>query len=127
MFDAAAAIRILLRILFQSMNSPSQLGWQASGDDPCGQYWKGITCSNRINLEGGEGQSISPCNVRKHVERAIDDPRAFVTTYERKHNHEMPIKNITQISPLREIHKLLLVKTNHDFNTTIKFNNNTLL
>ncbi|RYR33293.1 hypothetical protein Ahy_A10g047864 isoform K [Arachis hypogaea] len=104
-----------------------KLGWQASGDDPCGQYWKGITCSNRINLEGGEGQSISPCNVRKHVERAIDDPRAFVTTYERKHNHEMPIKNITQISPLREIHKLLLVKTNHDFNTTIKFNNNTLL
>ncbi|RYR33296.1 hypothetical protein Ahy_A10g047864 isoform D [Arachis hypogaea] len=105
----------------------NKLGWQASGDDPCGQYWKGITCSNRINLEGGEGQSISPCNVRKHVERAIDDPRAFVTTYERKHNHEMPIKNITQISPLREIHKLLLVKTNHDFNTTIKFNNNTLL
>ncbi|RYR14620.1 hypothetical protein Ahy_B04g071257 isoform F [Arachis hypogaea] len=42
MFDAAAAIRIL----FQSMNSPSQLGWQASGDDPRGQYWKGITCSN---------------------------------------------------------------------------------
>ncbi|MED6182904.1 hypothetical protein PIB30_033029 [Stylosanthes scabra] len=33
------------------------------------------------------------CNVRKHVERAIDDPRAFVTTYEGKHNHEMPIKN----------------------------------
>ncbi|XP_052116065.1 protein STRUBBELIG-RECEPTOR FAMILY 7-like [Arachis duranensis] len=28
------------------MNSPSQLGWQVSGDDPCGQYWKGITCSN---------------------------------------------------------------------------------
>ncbi|KAL1350271.1 hypothetical protein HN51_014384 [Arachis hypogaea] len=39
--DAAA-----IRILFQSMNSPSQLGWQANGDDPCGQYWKGITCSN---------------------------------------------------------------------------------
>ncbi|KAL1337983.1 uncharacterized protein [Arachis hypogaea] len=38
----------------------NKLGWQASGDDPCGQYWKGITCSNRINLEGGEGQSISP-------------------------------------------------------------------
>ncbi|KAK7245197.1 hypothetical protein RIF29_40032 [Crotalaria pallida] len=33
------------------------------------------------------------CNVRKHVERAIDDPRAFVTTYEGKHNHEMPLKN----------------------------------
>ncbi|XP_038720360.1 WRKY transcription factor 44-like isoform X2 [Tripterygium wilfordii] len=33
------------------------------------------------------------CNVRKHVERASDDPRAFITTYEGKHNHEMPIKN----------------------------------
>ncbi|KAK9125405.1 hypothetical protein Scep_014251 [Stephania cephalantha] len=30
------------------------------------------------------------CNVRKHVERALDDPRAFLTTYEGKHNHEMP-------------------------------------
>jgi hypothetical protein len=27
------------------------------------------------------------------VERAIDDPKSFVTTYEGKHNHEMPLKN----------------------------------
>ncbi|GMH10108.1 hypothetical protein Nepgr_011949 [Nepenthes gracilis] len=33
------------------------------------------------------------CNVRKHVERASDDPRAFITTYEGKHNHEMPMKS----------------------------------
>lgn len=33
------------------------------------------------------------CNVRKYVERTSDDPTAFVTTYEGKHNHEMPIKN----------------------------------
>uniref|UniRef100_A0A2P2LMK3 Uncharacterized protein MANES_08G001500 n=1 Tax=Rhizophora mucronata TaxID=61149 RepID=A0A2P2LMK3_RHIMU len=32
------------------------------------------------------------CNVRKHVERASDDPRAFITTYEGKHNHEMPLR-----------------------------------
>nr|XP_043632785.1 WRKY transcription factor 44 [Erigeron canadensis] len=32
------------------------------------------------------------CNVRKHVERASDDPGVFITTYEGKHNHEMPIK-----------------------------------
>ncbi|KAJ6864858.1 WRKY transcription factor 44-like [Populus alba x Populus x berolinensis] len=39
------------------------------------------------------------CNVRKHVERASDDPKAFITTYEGKHNHEMPLKS-TNIQPL---------------------------
>ncbi|KAI4300212.1 hypothetical protein L6164_033612 [Bauhinia variegata] len=33
------------------------------------------------------------CNMRKHVERAMDDPRSFITTYEGKHNHEMPMRN----------------------------------
>ncbi|KAL5579691.1 hypothetical protein UlMin_012133 [Ulmus minor] len=39
-----------LKVLYSSMNSPSQLtGWNANGDDPCGQSWKGITCSgNRV-------------------------------------------------------------------------------
>ncbi|CAO2829683.1 unnamed protein product [Amaranthus hypochondriacus] len=32
------------------------------------------------------------CNVRKHVERAIDDPGTFISTYEGKHNHEMSMK-----------------------------------
>ncbi|KAK6129213.1 hypothetical protein DH2020_037043 [Rehmannia glutinosa] len=31
------------------------------------------------------------CNVRKHVERASTDPKAVITTYEGKHNHEIPI------------------------------------
>ncbi|XP_002512134.3 probable WRKY transcription factor 3 [Ricinus communis] len=30
------------------------------------------------------------CKVRKHVERAATDPRAVVTTYEGKHNHDVP-------------------------------------
>ncbi|KAK7285116.1 hypothetical protein RJT34_19876 [Clitoria ternatea] len=42
------------------------------------------------------------CNVRKHVERAIDDPRAFVTTYEGKHNHEMPLKNTASVASERD-------------------------
>jgi len=43
MFDAVNS----LRVMFQSMNSPSQLNW--NGDDPCGQSWQGITCSgNRV-------------------------------------------------------------------------------
>lgn len=33
------------------------------------------------------------CNVRKHVERATDDPTAFITTYEGKHNHHKPVNN----------------------------------
>lgn len=37
------------------------------------------------------------CNVRKHVERASDDPRAFITTYEGKHNHEMPLRNTNPV------------------------------
>ncbi|MCD7464878.1 hypothetical protein HAX54_000138 [Datura stramonium] len=31
------------------------------------------------------------CNVRKHVERASTDPKAVITTYEGKHNHNIPI------------------------------------
>ncbi|XP_028796256.1 protein STRUBBELIG-RECEPTOR FAMILY 7-like [Neltuma alba] len=38
-----------LQAMFTGMNSPSRLGWQANGGDPCGQPWKGITCSgNRV-------------------------------------------------------------------------------
>ena len=31
------------------------------------------------------------CPVRKHVERACHDTRAVVTTYEGKHNHDVPV------------------------------------
>ncbi|XP_047155128.1 probable WRKY transcription factor 3 [Vigna umbellata] len=30
------------------------------------------------------------CKVRKHVERASTDPKAVITTYEGKHNHDVP-------------------------------------
>jgi len=30
------------------------------------------------------------CKVRKHVERASMDPKAVITTYEGKHNHDVP-------------------------------------
>lgn len=36
-----------LNVLYASMNSPGQLtSWNSSGGDPCGQSWKGITCSD---------------------------------------------------------------------------------
>ncbi|KFK38799.1 hypothetical protein AALP_AA3G161700 [Arabis alpina] len=46
-----------LNTMFTSMNSPGQLSqWTASGGDPCGQNWKGITCSGsrvtQIKLSG---------------------------------------------------------------------------
>lgn len=30
------------------------------------------------------------CNVRKHIERVSTDPKAVMTTYEGKHNHDVP-------------------------------------
>ncbi|CAI0409955.1 unnamed protein product [Linum tenue] len=35
-----------LNVMYTSLNSPSKLdGWKASGGDPCGDSWDGITCS----------------------------------------------------------------------------------
>ncbi|CAL1376264.1 unnamed protein product [Linum trigynum] len=46
-----------LRVMYSSLNSPGQLTqWSANGDDPCGQNWKGVTCSGsrvtEIKLSG---------------------------------------------------------------------------
>ncbi|XP_059658248.1 probable WRKY transcription factor 32 isoform X2 [Cornus florida] len=43
------------------------------------------------------------CPVRKHVERALDDARAVIVTYEGKHDHDMPVpkkRHGRPISPL---------------------------
>ncbi|KAJ4974703.1 hypothetical protein NE237_007877 [Protea cynaroides] len=60
------------------------------------------------------------CNVRKHVERASGDPKAVITMYEGKHNHDVPAArnsshntvntNIPQLRPptaVAEKHHLL--------------------
>ncbi|EOA32966.1 hypothetical protein CARUB_v10016296mg [Capsella rubella] len=44
--DTDASDTSALNSLFTSMNSPGQLSqWTASGGDPCGQNWRGVTCS----------------------------------------------------------------------------------
>ncbi|CAN0840375.1 Protein STRUBBELIG-RECEPTOR FAMILY 7 [Linum grandiflorum] len=36
-----------LNVMYTSLNSPSKLdGWKASGGDPCGESWDGITCTD---------------------------------------------------------------------------------
>ncbi|KAH0866266.1 hypothetical protein HID58_083477 [Brassica napus] len=37
-----------------------------------------------------DAKKVRGCGVRKHVERAAADPKAVVTTYEGKHNHDLP-------------------------------------
>ncbi|VVB03968.1 unnamed protein product [Arabis nemorensis] len=46
------------------------------------------------------------CGVRKHVERAANDPKAVVTTYEGKHNHDVPAARTSshQLRPNNNLH-----------------------
>ncbi|KAA8541512.1 hypothetical protein F0562_022664 [Nyssa sinensis] len=58
-----------LNIMYSSLNSPSKLdGWKSSGGDPCGDSWKGITCSGSsvteidlsdFGLSGSMGYQLS--------------------------------------------------------------------
>ncbi|KAJ0988510.1 hypothetical protein J5N97_006866 [Dioscorea zingiberensis] len=55
--DTNAADASALNALYSSLNlSPQLTGWTSIGGDPCGQSWKGITCSDssvtQINLSG---------------------------------------------------------------------------
>ncbi|KAK4386721.1 protein STRUBBELIG-RECEPTOR FAMILY 8 [Sesamum angolense] len=48
-----------LQVLYTSLNSPSQLtSWKASGGDPCGESWKGVTC---------QGSSVVSVNISRNM------------------------------------------------------------
>ncbi|XP_042486572.1 protein STRUBBELIG-RECEPTOR FAMILY 6 [Macadamia integrifolia] len=41
-----------LRVMYSSLNSPAQLtGWSSSSGDPCGQSWRGVSCSGSAVTE----------------------------------------------------------------------------
>ncbi|XP_041015839.1 protein STRUBBELIG-RECEPTOR FAMILY 7-like isoform X1 [Juglans microcarpa x Juglans regia] len=58
-----------LRDMYSSLNSPPQLTqWSSTGDDPCGQSWKGVTCTGSrvteiklsgLGLSGSMGYHLS--------------------------------------------------------------------
>ncbi|KAK0605447.1 hypothetical protein LWI29_026919 [Acer saccharum] len=71
--------------------------------------------SNQTPLQSPSPEEIAlmsggvDCNVQKHVERASTNPKAIITTYEEKHNHNVPAAkmsshntangNVPQIKP----------------------------
>ncbi|KAL3531629.1 hypothetical protein ACH5RR_005150 [Cinchona calisaya] len=57
------------------------------------------------------------CPVRKHVERASHDLRAVITTYEGKHNHDVPA---ARGSGSYAVNKPSAINNNSDFSTTIR-------
>ncbi|XP_059655781.1 probable WRKY transcription factor 4 [Cornus florida] len=68
------------------------------------------------------------CNVRKHVERAASDPKAVITTYEGKHNHDVPAarsssshnsntnNNTSQVKPHNVVNHATTKKTDYGSN-----------
>ncbi|KAJ8774028.1 hypothetical protein K2173_009459 [Erythroxylum novogranatense] len=67
-----------LRIMYSSLNSPQQLTkWSSTGDDPCGQSWKGVTCSGSrvtamklsgLGLSGGMGYQLTSLTVLRNLD-----------------------------------------------------------
>ena len=68
------------------------------------------------------------CNVRKHVERASTDPKAVITTYEGKHNHDVPAAKTsshnTANSNASQVRTQNIVTEKHAVNNRADFGNN---
>ncbi|KAF8408151.1 hypothetical protein HHK36_007293 [Tetracentron sinense] len=65
------------------------------------------------------------CNVRKHVERASTDPKAVITSYEGKHNHNVPTaKNIRHNTGNSNAPMLNVIAEKHAVLGTMDLGNN---
>ncbi|XP_061368015.1 probable WRKY transcription factor 4 [Gastrolobium bilobum] len=63
------------------------------------------------------------CSVRKHVERASTDPKAVITTYEGKHNHDVPAAKTNSHTLANNSASLLKsqndISEKHNFNSRV--------
>lgn len=57
------------------------------------------------------------CNVRKHVERVSTDPKAVMTTYEGKHNHEVPAAKTNSHTLANNSASQNVIPEMHNFNS----------
>ncbi|XVF03268.1 hypothetical protein REPUB_Repub04eG0246700 [Reevesia pubescens] len=68
------------------------------------------------------------CNVRKHIERASTDPKAVITTYEGKHNHDVPAAKTsshnTGNSNASQVRTQNVVTEKHAIHNSADFGNN---
>ncbi|KAB1211471.1 putative WRKY transcription factor 3 [Morella rubra] len=64
------------------------------------------------------------CNVRKHVERASTDPKAVITTYEGKHNHDIPAARNSNHNAANRIAPQKVVSQKHPQLREMDFGNN---
>ncbi|URD87843.1 STYKc [Musa troglodytarum] len=77
-----------LGVLYASLNSPSQLtGWTPSGGDPCGDSWKGVSCSGSsvtavqlsgLGLNGSLGYLLSDLLSVKTLDLSNNDIRETI-------------------------------------------------
>ncbi|XP_023516032.1 probable WRKY transcription factor 3 [Cucurbita pepo subsp. pepo] len=64
------------------------------------------------------------CNVRKHVERSSTDSKAVVTTYEGKHNHDVPAARNSSHNTVPQIKPLKVVAQKHPLLKEMEFGSN---
>ncbi|GMH15688.1 hypothetical protein Nepgr_017529 [Nepenthes gracilis] len=61
------------------------------------------------------------CNVRKHIERSSTDPKAVITTYEGKHNHDIPAGRSSSIDTTQQAKSLNFVDFRSENGAQVSF------